>query len=250
MLQSSIIIRMYFRIPQHFVPHKYRSFISWKILSPVSYDCRKRFHPLSCHGAIPHTNNKLFFTSHLNINLSKSAAISEDVDDRGETVYVGTVGGKMRAIKIFSLGTSFLSLCSQPFILFSIDSNQPVGITLYFTFLLNLIVMTNPVIIHFISKKYVTELFWNRSTDVFTAAIWSFFARRKEIHFVPDDVDVPFAPGMLTTFHAKGIPLFVDEKSFQMNEAYIHLMGYDKPIDWQVDVSENSNTKTIKKKKI
>merc|ERR1719244_1343277 len=86
-----------------------------------------------------------------------------------------------------------------------------------------------PLLIHWVSKKYVTEMLYNRIENTYTAVTYSFLLRRKQITFKASDVTIPNIPGMFTTFQVNGNSLFVDADSFQSAKHYGKLMGYDKP---------------------
>jgi len=79
----------------------------------------------------------------------------------------------------------------------------------------------------------------------YIASIISFFLIKKQIRFKIEDVHVPEVPGMFTSFlvNQKGSTkkpqaLFVDPKLFPDPTHYIKLMGYDKPMDFKLDLSE------------
>merc|ERR1712198_317274 len=92
-----------------------------------------------------------------------------------------------------------------------------------------------PLLIHWITKKYVTRLEYDPKEDVYSATTISFFLQEKKIKFKVQDIHVPAVPGMFTTFHAKNRPLFVDPKMFTDLDHFGRLMGYDKPIDLKFD---------------
>lgn len=45
---------------------------------------------------------------------------------------------------------------------------------------------------------------------------------------------VPEVPRMFTTFKAKGMPLFLDPRGFEEPAHFGRIMGYDKPIDFNL----------------
>lgn len=57
------------------------------------------------------------------------------------------------------------------------------------------------------------------------------------------DITIPEVPGMFTSFKVgKGqIPLFVDAPDFVDVHHYARFMGYDKPIDFKLSSSGDSN---------
>lgn len=51
---------------------------------------------------------------------------------------------------------------------------------------------------------------------------------------------VPEVPGMFTSFLVKKRPLFVDPALFDDPEHYVRIMGYDKPIDFKLNLKHES----------
>merc|ERR1712121_91794 len=96
---------------------------------------------------------------------------------------------------------------------------------------LSFFTFATPLLIHWVSKKYVTEMLYNRIENTYTAITYTFLLRRKQITFKASDVQVPSIPGMFTTFQVNGRSLFVDAESFHSAQHYGKLMGYDKPLD-------------------
>ncbi|KAI8759270.1 transmembrane protein 70 mitochondrial [Biomphalaria glabrata] len=155
---------------------------------------------------------------------------SVEKEDLGELVYQGRIGSMFRALKIFSLSTSAIGLCLQPYLLMTYQ-DTPLKLAIPMFAVLNVFVFVNPILIHFIAKKYVLEMYFNTQTKVFTAILLTFFARKEKISFTADDVDCPDVPNMFAMFTAKGRPLFAHEADFTSLEVYKHLMGFDVPLD-------------------
>ncbi|CAG5114481.1 unnamed protein product [Candidula unifasciata] len=156
------------------------------------------------------------------------SSTSED-SSLGHLVYKGRVAKGLRALKIFSLSTSAIGLLAQPYLLITYQ-NMPLVAALPIFATLNCFVFVNPLLIHFIAKKYVTELYFNPDTKVFTAYLLTFFARRQVITFTAADVAVPDVPNMFAMLTVRGRPLFVHEDDFTSIEVYKHLMGFDRPL--------------------
>lgn len=64
------------------------------------------------------------------------------------------------------------------------------------------------------------------------------------MEFKQSDVVIPDVPGMFTTFLAKGVPLFIEPKQFSDPDQYIKLMGFDKPIDFKLNLDGDEYKKT------
>jgi len=157
----------------------------------------------------------------------------ETFEEHEMTVYRGILSTQIKLVKSFSLMTSVIGLSCQPLLYLKISESSGASLAViavggafmsFFTF-------ATPLLIHWVSKKYVTELLYNKIENKYTAVTYSFLLRRKEITFKLDDVKVPDLPGMFTTFKVNGSPLFVDGSQFFVPQHYGKIMGYDKPID-------------------
>ncbi|CAH0397975.1 unnamed protein product [Chilo suppressalis] len=84
------------------------------------------------------------------------------------------------------------------------------------------------------------EMHYDPKKGTYKATTINFFLTEKELEFNCDDVSVPDIPGMFTTFHAKGKPLFVEARHFNNPLHYAKLMGYDKPMDFKLGEIEDS----------
>ncbi|XP_064611163.1 transmembrane protein 70 homolog, mitochondrial-like [Liolophura sinensis] len=153
--------------------------------------------------------------------------------ERGELVYVGTLAFMVKGVKAFSVSTSVLALGLQPYLLYH-SQGHTAGTVLALGTIMGFFIFCTPLLIHFITKKYVTDMYYKADTGVFTATTYNLFVQRKRWTFTPEDVSVPTVPGMFTTIHIKGKPLFVDQSLFRSKQAYIKMMGYDKPLDWEI----------------
>ncbi|GLV45666.1 uncharacterized protein CBL_02686 [Carabus blaptoides fortunei] len=171
-----------------------------------------------------------------------SASTKESNVANTEQVYYGVLTQQIKAVKLVSFTTSIGGLLAQPILIkqiSSMDGSLPVIIGLcsfisFFTFI-------TPVLLHFVCKKYVTCLEYDVTNNKYIATVLSFFCRPQKIQFSVDDVKVPDVPGMFTSFHVNGRPLFVDPGLFTDPTHYGKLMGYDKPMDFKL--SETSSAK-------
>ena len=201
------------------------------------------------------TYNYIFFSS----LLSKRAYCSKPALDpitslplhdpkKGDLVYGGPLAKMIKGVKTFSLSTSLIGLCLQPYLLLHAES-QPLVAKIAVGTTVSFFVFVTPLMIHFVSKKYVTDCYYNKNTNEFIATTISLFLRRKELKFTPEDVVVPDVPGMFTSIIVKGRPLFMDPKFFYSREAYIQMMGYDKPLEWELPGTLEENQSAEKPEK-
>lgn len=179
--------------------------------------------------------------------LRNFSIVMQDLMEIGNS-FKGTLTPNVKSVKVFSLTTSFAGLIAQP-VLYEqaakLGSSTPVivaicGFVGFFTFV-------TPFLLHVITKRYVTELHYDTLTKEYIATIITFFLLKKQVRFKVEDVHVPELPGMFTSFlvNQKGstkkpIALFVDPKLFEDPAHYVKLMGYDKPIDFKLDLPEKA----------
>lgn len=169
--------------------------------------------------------------------LSASAARKRNSDDEKSQsktlVYLGSIRSTVKMVKGLSLTTSFLGILAQPILLQKISGSSLAATVVVVSFA-SFFIFVTPLMLHLITRRYVTELTYDRDTKEFSATTLSLLNRKKNICFVADDVKVPTVPGPFTTLLAKGRPLFVEVQNFEDADALEHLMGYDKPLDWQM----------------
>lgn len=114
-----------------------------------------------------------------------------------------------------------------------------LGAVGFFTFV-------TPILLHSVTKKYVINLTFNPDKETYTAETLTFFLRKQKLEFKPEDVKVPDVPGMFTSMVIKGVPLFMDPRMFPNPDHYIKIMGYDKPIDFKLNLTEEEGNKDKK----
>ncbi|XP_030571209.1 transmembrane protein 70 homolog, mitochondrial [Drosophila novamexicana] len=158
-------------------------------------------------------------------------------------IYYGTLAPRMKIVKLFSLTTSLAGLAAQPILL---EQGMKIGGTGMAVFLCTIggfFTFVTPLLLHFITKKYVTELHYNPVTEEYTATTISLILLKVKTTFRPSDVTVPEVPGMFTSFLVKNRPLFVDPALFDDPEHYVRIMGYDKPIDFKLNLKSETEQK-------
>uniref|UniRef100_A0A336MYS1 CSON006978 protein n=1 Tax=Culicoides sonorensis TaxID=179676 RepID=A0A336MYS1_CULSO len=165
--------------------------------------------------------------------------------DELERVYKGLLTRQIKMVKVFSLTTSVTGVFMQP-ILYkqtNIIGGLPMLVTMmgivgFFTFV-------TPILLHLVCKKYIITLDYNKVQNEYIATTYTFFMTKKLIKFKPEDVKIPEVPGMFTSILVKGEPLFLDPNSFEHEniEHYVKIMGFDKPIDFKLNLEENDAQK-------
>ncbi|KAG4071029.1 hypothetical protein HA402_001466 [Bradysia odoriphaga] len=164
-------------------------------------------------------------------------------------IYFGTLTPKIRAVKVLSLTTSIVGLAAQPTLIERSSELGGTSIVILVCSFVGFFTFVTPLVLHFITKKYVTEINYDSTKDEYTATTLSLFLTRKETKFQIKDVRVPEVAGMFTTFFAKDRPLFVDVELFTDPSHYVKMMGYDKPIDFHMKVNDGDTKETGKRNK-
>jgi len=154
---------------------------------------------------------------------------------KGELVYVGTMARLVRFVKLFSLSTSLMGVAVQPLI-YNQVADLHWALALCLGSVTSFFIFITPLLLHIVTKRYVTHIYWQSDADKFNAITYSFLLRRLEHKFTSEEVVVPSRPGLFTTVLVnKGkTPLFIDPSLFINKRAFVHLMRYNEPLDWEI----------------
>lgn len=164
---------------------------------------------------------------------TKSSELPKHHPDKGDLIYVGKLTTMVRYIKAFSVSTSVIGIGVQP-VIFNATNELPTILKIAMGGFMSFFIFLSPLLLHLIAKRYVTSMYYNRSTGKFTLSTYTFFVYLKDTVFTTADVEVLNVPAMFTNLRVKDVPLLVDPSSFIDREAYIRLMSYDKPMDWEL----------------
>ncbi|GBN84437.1 Transmembrane protein 70, mitochondrial [Araneus ventricosus] len=151
-------------------------------------------------------------------------------------VYEGPLKTRIKRVKLLSLTSSMMGFAILPVVIKDLSQTSialSCGVVLFSSFFLS-----TPLLLDWITKRYVMQLHYDSSTQLFTATTVNLICQQQELQFSADDVTVPDLPGLLTSFEVKGRPLFVDANQVKDPEAYSLMMGYDKPLDLKLSSEE------------
>ena len=163
----------------------------------------------------------------------KNNGLPKHHPEKGDLIYVGKLSTMVRYIKAFSVSTSVVGIGVQPFI-FNAANQFPTILKVAMGGFMSFFIFLSPLLLHLITKRYVINMYYNRKTDRFTLSTYTFFVYRKDTTFTNADVEVLNVPAMFTNLKVNNVPLLVDPASFTDRQAYIRLMSYDKPMDWEL----------------
>lgn len=95
---------------------------------------------------------------------------SENVDVKDlQLVYYGTLTPRMRAVKVFSLTTSLAGLAAQPILMEQGMKMGGTGMAVFICSFAGFFTFVTPLLLHFVTKKYVTEIHYNPATEEYVA---------------------------------------------------------------------------------
>lgn len=191
-------------------------------------------------------NKATFLNKMFNYSIRKTSGTSSSQttpngvgDD--QVIYIGTLTRMVRFVKLFSLSTSAVGISLQPYIYQNV-ADLPLLVAAAVTGVTSFFIFLTPVLLHIVTKRYVIEMSLNEQTGKYTATTYSLFLRLKKLQFTSDQVSIPNMPGIFTTIRVNKIPLFVDPNLFTDRRYFIKLMGYDEPMEWELNPEEKDKT--------
>lgn len=110
-----------------------------------------------------------------------SSNTSNSPADNLEKIYYGTLTPKIQAVKVFSLTTSVVGLAVQPMLM---EQGAKLGGTPMVVFMCGFagfFTFVTPLILHFVTKKYVTEIHYDAGSQEYTATTISFLLTKKQV---------------------------------------------------------------------
>ncbi|KAL4680239.1 hypothetical protein H8957_007211 [Semnopithecus entellus] len=174
-----------------------------------------------------------------------------DKSEDGRLIYTGNMARAVFGVKCFSYSTSLIGLTFLPYLLtennaFFESVSLPVQIVFYG--IIGSFTLITPVLLHFITKGYVIRLYHEATTDTYKAITYNALLAETSTLFHQDDVKIPDATHVFTTFYAKTKSLLVNPVLFPNREDFVHLMGYDKE-EFILDMEKPSEEKQHKDEK-
>ncbi|XP_047529204.1 transmembrane protein 70 homolog, mitochondrial [Vanessa atalanta] len=178
------------------------------------------------------------------LNSSRNFASKVNQENELERIYYGPLTPQIKAVKIFSVSSSAAGLAAQPIIIREATTIGSTSLLVALCSVVGFFTFITPLLLHLITKKYVTEIHYDPNTLTYKATTINFFLASVQLNFKAEDVVVPDIPGMFTTMVAKGKPLFIEARHFTDPLYYAKIMGYDKPLDFKLGVNKDDDDKT------
>lgn len=102
-------------------------------------------------------------------------------DNKLERIYYGPLTPQIKAVKIFSLSSSAAGLVAQPIILREASTIGSTSLLIAICSVVGFFTFVTPLLLHIITKKYVTEVYYNPETKSYTAVTLNFFLVPKKV---------------------------------------------------------------------
>jgi len=97
------------------------------------------------------------------------AAGKDSEADNLQRVYYGSLAPRMKLVKLFSLTTSLAGIAAQPILMEQGMKIGGTGMAVLLCTVGGFFTFVTPLLLHFVTKKYVTELHYNPVTEEYTA---------------------------------------------------------------------------------
>lgn len=102
-------------------------------------------------------------------------------EPNAEKIYNGTLTSQIKAVKVFSVTTSLGGLVAQPILA---EQGAKIGgmpMVIFLCTFVGFFTFVTPFLLHFITRRYVTEMFYNQDKDLYTATTLSIFLQKKNV---------------------------------------------------------------------
>ncbi|GAB6026295.1 hypothetical protein CHUAL_012502 [Chamberlinius hualienensis] len=206
--------------------------------------CVNRFASLSAALSCQHlrhtSKNVIRFQQRFKVTDPKVFSENKNPESalKGNLIYTGPMIRQIKMVKFMSLSSTLCGFAAQPYLISHAGGTHVAVIVAVATFV-GFFTYVTPLLIHLITKNYVLEMYYQPPTTdneqgVFTSKNMGFFLNSKYHKFTAADVEIPDIPGVFTSVLAKKVPLLFSPDFFTDFEAYKHLMGYDKPLDYKL----------------
>lgn len=101
--------------------------------------------------------------------LATKPPAKDSEDGQLQRVYYGSLAPRMKLVKLFSLTTSLAGIAAQPILMEQGMKIGGTGMAVALCTVGGFFTFVTPLLLHFITKKYVTELHYNPVTEEYTA---------------------------------------------------------------------------------
>lgn len=155
--------------------------ISKRLLNSVESRVNKTFPELTISQ---HVQRFMSTSSTSNQGKTAQKKVIHFTDDNPElvSVYQGKYTNQILRVKMFSLMTSAVGLVAQPVLFNKGIEVGGTGLGFLMCSVVGIFTFVTPLLLHFVTKKYVIDIKYNRKTDEYTCVTISFFLFKNEVN--------------------------------------------------------------------
>lgn len=102
-------------------------------------------------------------------------------DKKQERIYYGPLTPQIKAVKVFSLSSSLAGILAQPIILREAATIGSTSLIIALCSVVGFFTFVTPLLLHYITKKYVTEIYYDPTTATYKATTINFFLAPKKV---------------------------------------------------------------------
>lgn len=103
----------------------------------------------------------------------------KEPDNKLERIYSGPLTPQIKSVKIFSLSSSMAGLIAQPIIIREATTIGSTSLLVALCSVVGFFTFVTPLLLHLVTKKYVTEIHYDPETSTYKATTINFFLARK-----------------------------------------------------------------------
>jgi transmembrane protein 70, mitochondrial len=93
------------------------------------------------------------------------------------------LNSQVKRIKMFTLTTSVIGLSLQPVLITQFLEKYGFGLTTLMFLSTAVFTVVTPLLIHYLAKKYILELSYDKKTGLYTATTYTFFLKKFEVSY-------------------------------------------------------------------
>lgn len=127
-----------------------------------------------------------FLCSTSSSNNSNKQSTDDSTKDTGDSdgvisIYEGKYTKQILRVKMFSLTTSAMGLVAQPVLWQKGLEVSGTGLSVLICSVAGIFTFVTPLLLHFVTKKYVIDIEYNKKTDEYTCITISFFLFKNKV---------------------------------------------------------------------
>lgn len=125
---------------------------------------------------------------------------TDDSNPNEVSIYQGKITKQILRVKMFSWTTSMMGLLAQPVLWHKGLEVSGTGLSVFLCSVAGFFTLT-PMLLHFVTKKYVIDIKYNETTDEYTCVTISFFMFKREVTFnIHDDFTISLSIDQMFAF--------------------------------------------------